>query len=406
MNTLEVKKTKIDRMARTFTSIKASNDGELPKTIEVLKVGVWRTPYHGDFMITTDDLNQFVDNFKNGVGLVEAGIGAPIDFGHESGEKAAGWMTNLYVFNDTLIADVEWSDAGKEALLGGMYKCFSPEFYPKGRGGWQDPEDYDHYEDNVLVGGGLTNIPLFKGLAPVKASAASEDVLSNEASNVIYIKASEVKETKKMPTLEDVRVKDATALTDEEKDLLAQNKDQLTAEEKIKYGFENAPQANADNGEAEEEAEKVEDNEAAAIAASVKSGESVVIKASEWNHMQKVIASYEQKEAEAFVDTHVARGAIVADQKAKWVDRIMKDESLKEDLAALPNNTILADEKGSDVKANSASAVEIIKEKAAAIIASAKADGKEIDFGTATSQVLKDNADLAEQYNKEVTGKE
>ena len=154
----------VDRVARTFRAITADANGQLPTRIEILKIGMWDTPNHGMFMITADDISEMIVNFQAGVGLPGQGlIGAPIDFGHESDEEAAGWMTQLSTDGTTLYADVTWTSAGMEALNGGTYKCFSPEFYPGCRGGWEDPESYGTYIPNVLVVGGLTNIPLFKG---------------------------------------------------------------------------------------------------------------------------------------------------------------------------------------------------------------------------------------------------
>ena len=398
MNTLEVHKTKIDRVASTMRVINADSSGNLPTKIEVLRVGMWMTPYHGDFMIRPEDLLEYVSNFENGVGLVDAGIGAPIDFSHESHEKAAGWIKKLTIQGDALVAEVEWSTAGKDALLGGLFKCFSPEFYPKGRGGWEDPESYGTYVENVLVGGGLTNIPLFKGLAPVMASASDGNRNVGEDKNVIYIKASEIKEN--TMNLADILAKDPTALSDAEKDFLTTNKDQLSAEDKTKFGFETEVETPAVVETPVVEAPVV-DAETAAVAASVKSGESVVIKASELAALKASTAKFERKEAEAKVTAHIARGAIKADQLEKWTNRLLADASIEEDLSALPSNDILASEQGSDAKAGDAtSAIQRIQDEAKKLMES---DAK-LTIGDATSKVLASNPELEIEYNNEMRG--
>lgn len=415
MNTLEAAKTKTDRVARTLRAITADSKGELPSSIELLQVGIWRTPYHGDFMITPDDLQEYVDNFEAGIGLVAAGIGAPIDFSHDSHKEAAGWIKKIYVKGDTLVGDVEWSTAGKEALLGGLFKCFSPEFYPNGRGGWCDPEDYDTFITNVLVGGGLTNIPLFKDLTPVMASASSND--NNEVKedkNVIYIKASSEKEAI-MPTLEEVRAKEVSVLTEEEKTFLAEHKAELTADEQAKFGFEVAETAEAKAVREEAEAKAKADADAAAaanvnvdadaaaVAASVKSGESVVIKASEFAAMKASTEAYRKEKAEQVVKAHIARGAIKADQLSAWTDRILADATTEELLKGLADNPVLASEQGSDAgSGNVVSAAAEIRTKAADLVKAAKEADQKLDIATAMSKVMASEPELAERYNKEV----
>lgn len=415
MNTLEGTKTKIDRVARTIRPILADSKGSLPKTMEVLKAGVWRTPYHGDFMITVDDLNQYVENFNAGIGLVAAGIGAPIDFSHDNHKEAAGWIKELYVEEDSLMAKVEWSTAGKEALLGGLYKCFSPEFFPKGRGGWCDPEDYEHCVDNVLVGGGLTNIPLFKGLSPVMASASADTNQERQQDrNVIFIKASENKETNM--TLEEIRGKDVAALTEEEKTFLAEHKSELTTEEQSKFGMEVTPAAEVVPTPAEEpaavtpeaavvtEEPKVEEPAAdlmpAAVAASIKSGESVVIKASELTALRDTAAEYRKEKAQNIVKAHAARGAIKADQVEAWADRVSKDSSVEDLLKALPDNPVLASEQGSSTKAGETTGSAWSKIEASAEKIVADSNGA-TNFNDAVKQVTRENPELAKQYEEE-----
>lgn len=338
MNTLEVEKQKTERMVRTFRGLKADSNGSLPTRIEILQIGMWDTPYHGMFMIDQNDLNEMKANFDAGVAQSGDGLGVPIDFSHDESGQAAGWIKGMVVEGNSLYADpVEWTGAGKEALLAGNFKCFSPTFYPSCLGGWPDPEDYDTFVPNVITGGALTNIPLFKGLQPIMASV---DGGGKDKSRVIYISASA--EGKHMPTLEEVKVKDVASLTEEDKKVLADNQASLSTDEKVKFGLEAAPAAPAANENKNEEGKDVTDPETAQIAASIKSGESVVVKASVFNKLQEDVKDMKRKEIAASVDAHIARGAIKADQKEAWTDRILADPTTVELLAAVPSNKLMA----------------------------------------------------------------
>lgn len=446
MNTLQAEKTKIDRQVRTFRPILAASGGDkLPTKIELLKVGMWDTPNHGMFMVTPEDLNQYKENFDNGVAQAgESGI--VIDFDHDSrfGKSvAAGWITGLEVGTDdngipTLFATVEWTGLGKKELLEKNYKCISPEFYPESRGGWEDPEEYGHYIPNVLAAAGLVNRPLFKGLKPIMASATSGERSLEDKNNVIYISASEKGKT--MPTLEEVRVKDANSLTEEDKAFLVEHKAELTADEQKKFGFEVAANQETEEQKAErlaaeakaEEERKAEEARAAAaleaaketapdltnaqpvMASAIKGDEGkVVMAASDVKALYDFKRDAEVKETEDFVKEHVARGAIVASETQKTVDMLIgakgeTRDSLKDMITKLPSNAaVAAGEKGSSEKAGDAkTATEQIKAQANAIVASAKEQGETLDIGTAMSRVMKDNPELAKQYQNELVGKE
>jgi hypothetical protein len=405
MNTLEGKNTK----TKFGQAIKADASGELPSRIELLQVGVWRTAWHGDFMITPDDLAEYVENFNDGVGLADNGsAGAPIDFGHNSGELAAGWIKSLSTDGNTLFGDVQWSQAGKDAILNDEYKFFSPEFYPKGRGGWMDPEDYEALVDNVLVGGGLTNIPLFKTLGALKASAA--DGKQERRVSTEYINASELKE-KNMTVAEqiaDYRKIEIDKLTEEQKTFVTAHAAELTDEDKTYFGLEASVAASTTTNKPKEA--EVADPELAKIAASLKSGEAVVIKASELKELkdnreasQKQIDELRQDKISAHVDTAIARGAIKADRKDKWVERIMADQTMQEELDLLPDNQIMADAQGSSVQAGQATKaaeVELHEKTVAAVKASAENGGQALSYSQARKEVLSSDQALAQKINE------
>lgn len=409
MNSLEAEKIKNANFARRRITITADRTGALPTRIEVMRAGTWIDSMKGTLIITTGDLQEFKINFDNGLGQAGEGLGLPIDFMHESWGKAAGWIKNVEVEDEVLYATVEWTDAGRNALLSGEFKCFSPTFYPACLGEWQDPEDYTLTARNVLEGGALTNIPFFKDLTPIMASKSDQD---GRSKNVIFINASEKKENT-MPTLEEVRAKDNDALTDEERTLLTENKAELTAEEQAKFGFEVSETAEQKAEREAAEAKAAEEAEAAAsataqpvAASAVKGNEgNVVMAAAEVKKMNDKIdelsayqAEQKKKEVRASVETHVARGAIKADQIDKWTNAILASKDNAELLSNLPDNSVMASEQGADAGSNAVSASAEIMSKANKLVEAS--EGK-TSMGDAISKVRKDNPNLAQAADEE-----
>jgi len=389
--------------ARTLRPILADKDGELPTRIMIMKAGTWADSVKGNLIISTEDLKEMVENFNRGLGQAGEGIGLPIDFSHNDWAEAAGWIQGLVVEGDTLYADpVSWTSKGEEALRGGLYKCFSPAFYPSCLGEWHDPENWERTARNVLEGGALTNIPFFKDLSPIMASTSHNQ--GNEDKNTLYINASNEKENHM--DLAEVRAKENDSLSEDERNFLTENKGQLTPEELAKFGFE-APKAEEEEQEEEQEQEEVETPEAQAVLAAIKSGEKVLVEASTIKSLQATAKKYETEKAEAEVQKHIARGAIKADQKDAWTKKVMADNSTLELLQNLPDNQVLASEIGASTKtADATSPTAQIENLANARVEAARKENRTLDFGTAVSQVMKENPELAKQYQSESAGKE
>lgn len=128
--------------------------------VQVLRVTKFDHPEYGTIEITPDRLKKFKENFENRVRRQEI----PIDYFHENEGLAAGWIKELF-FDDTgneLWARVDWTKNALQKLNEKELKYFSPEFAFK----WTDPETKVSYE-NVLFGGGLTNRPQVKDMAPI-----------------------------------------------------------------------------------------------------------------------------------------------------------------------------------------------------------------------------------------------
>lgn len=372
-----------------FASAKTVAD--LPNEFELLKVGAWVTAWHGDILIMPSDLEAYVENWKAGKAVSGNGKQSklPLNYGHESWEKAAAWF-DLEIRDTTLMAvNVEWTPAGAQSVVDGEWKFISAEFCPRGRGGWINPLNDEEYVENVITGAALTNIPLFTILDPITASATGE----SDKPKVTLLIASEHKE-QNMPTLQDVLAKTNDELTDDERTILVENKESLSAADREKFGFEVTQKTNDEDGEEAPVAEEAKDLQE--IAASLKSGQNVIISASKLADMEKEIKASQEtvealkrKDVKADVLTHVARGAIKADQADTWTDKVMADASMVEILKNLPSNeAVAASSIGSDVNADDATADEAqLHERAAAIKADAwNKDKTTMSFSEALKQ--------------------
>lgn len=408
--------------SRTFRPINLvkADDGKqtVPTQIEVVRAGTWPNSLKGNLTISTGDLEEMKANFDAGIAQPYPGFGVPIDFGHADFAEAAGWIKGLEIQGNVLYANVEWSTAGENALRGGLYKCFSPAFYPGCMGDYHDPEDYDITARNVLEGGGLTNIPFFKGLTPIKASTSNKD---GGDKNVIYIKASDNEKENPM-TLAEILAKENDALSDEERTFLVEHKSELTAEQAEKFGVE-LPAAEGEGSEGEEgegegaEGEEGEGSEEGvedsvelpeAVTASLKKAGVVMIKADRLKSLNETAAKFEKKEAQEVVQAHIQRGAIKADQLGLWTNKLVqasgKDRTdLETLLKNLPDNKVMASEIGADEgEAASDSAQSELMKRAGEAVKASVVDGKPtIQLGEAVKAAMSNDPDLAKRVTEE-----
>lgn len=398
------------RSLLTKVSIKADASGNAPSEIELLRTGTWHTPWHGDFEITLADLHEFAANFAKGVGLVEADKKAPINYAHESWDKAAAWVPKVRVDEEreALVAyDIEWTPAAVEAMKAGEWKYISPEFNPRGFP-WEDPEAEFEFVDNVLTGAALTNIPLFKKLKPIMASRVPSkpkkaDVTSGDGNKPN-------REGDKM-NLEDIRKKQVADLTDEEKTFLGEHKDELTDDERTAFGLVEAP-AEPETPETSETPEAPETPaEPTKVQASAVTG--VQISQDELDKLRadaeagrQAKAELEQKKAEDIIGGAIKAGQIKSGDKEKWVKQLLASRgesrtNLEALISTLPKNEELGKElgdTGKDVKVEAS--VELDK-RVRQIQADARAEGKQIAYSVARAQVLDADANLKSQLAEE-----
>ncbi len=196
-----------------------------PERIHVVPIGEWDHPVYGLMKIDADDVQEFVRNFNDGIRR-----DIPITAGHDNGMSggelpAVAWFTSMTAESDGLWGDVNWNDEGKELLVSGAFKYFSPEFYEV----YEDPQTHE-IRKNVLVGGALTNKPYFKELTQVYSF--SEDISKQVT---LYM------------DLKKILAKAPKDLSDAEKAFLRENAEKLNDEQKRTFSEVIAASENDDD---------------------------------------------------------------------------------------------------------------------------------------------------------------
>lgn len=102
--------------------IELSND----KPIKVAIIGEWKGHNNGNFKVDNEDLKSMIDYFN------QKKIDLVIDYEHQSlkNEKApaAGWIKELYLENDALMAKAEFNKEAKNYIDNKQYRYLSPVF--------------------------------------------------------------------------------------------------------------------------------------------------------------------------------------------------------------------------------------------------------------------------------------
>src|SRR4051794_10483511 len=117
-----------NKAVQRLIKIEADENGNPPSRIHLLSVGHWHTPWHGAFEHTSADLAEMVEHFNEGIGLVEGSNKFAINYSHNGGERAAGWVTELGLDNDGTelwAENVEWTPAGSQALKDKEFRYIS-----------------------------------------------------------------------------------------------------------------------------------------------------------------------------------------------------------------------------------------------------------------------------------------
>jgi len=154
--------------------------------IEVLRIG---KILDRDLTVTKEMLEQYVKNFQNNV----YGSELQINIGHNREGEAAGWIKDLYVDGDTLMAKVEWTPLGREKIESKQFKFTSSELAPS----WPDAKTGKKVR-NVFIGAALTNIPAVKGMAPVSLSEKANIYLNQNNMKVLAKKFGDLMDKEKI----------------------------------------------------------------------------------------------------------------------------------------------------------------------------------------------------------------
>lgn len=376
--------------------IEADAQGQLPKTIQLLRAGSWNTPWHGDFDITPEDIQQFVANYQANIGLPDDSEGKiQVNYSHRSHDKAAGWLTDLRAEEVdgvlSLMGDVEWTPAAAQALADGEYRYISPEFNPRALP-WEDPEQEWRMVANVLTGAGLTNIPLFKKLKKVAASERPEPTGSSKRN-----KGDEPMTFK----LEEVRQKEASAITDDERTFLESKKSELSADELTKFNLK----ADETPKEEEEQPEPTK-VEASAQSVTISASELADLKANAARGLQ-ASQKLEQKEASDFADARISAGQVKSSEKDKLTSILLASSAdarkdLEDFLTGLPVNASIGTELGGSGASVTASAHDDLHTKVVQQIQADVDAGKvRPAYAQVRASVLAADADLAKRIKDE-----
>ncbi len=163
---------KFFKKCATFSELTVGEGGR-ESVMQILRTGSWEHPTYGTFSISSSDLDEFVKNFEENA----RGVDLAVDVNHDYGHKAVGWIKSLYREGNALFSRVDWTDEGLELINSKAYRYFSPELHFS----YRDEETGDQLK-NVLIGGGITNRPFFKGMQALKMSepeTPSEDASRN-----------------------------------------------------------------------------------------------------------------------------------------------------------------------------------------------------------------------------------
>jgi len=127
----------------------------------ITRTGKFWDPRYGNFEITQHMLLQIVENFEKKA----YGQDIFIDVAHKPDDGAAAKVVKLQVKDGKLRALLEWTPFGADAVVNRGFRYFSADYH-------ENFQDNEHRQKHgtTLLGAGLTNRPVIKGLDPVDPS--------------------------------------------------------------------------------------------------------------------------------------------------------------------------------------------------------------------------------------------
>lgn len=132
---------------------------DMESTEQILEAGEFQKDGI-EFAVTTDMLASFVNNFNERV----LGTDPPVNFSHDRGGNAAGWIKNVFTdpTGTKLFALIKWTAAGLEALRGLEFRYLSAEFTEA----FFDGSTRQSFGP-TLAGAALTNVPFLRHMPAV-----------------------------------------------------------------------------------------------------------------------------------------------------------------------------------------------------------------------------------------------
>ena len=158
---------------------------EIPTRVQLLKTGTFFDPRYGKVEITKEILENMIQKFTEGV----RGVELMIDYKHDSEAEAAGWIKGLEIIEVQLSeadeengveaqveyqlwSDVEWTPTGSKKLSDKEFAYLSADFHPS----YKDNENPEVNHGHVLLGAALTNRPVIKRMNPAIQLSESENL--------------------------------------------------------------------------------------------------------------------------------------------------------------------------------------------------------------------------------------
>jgi hypothetical protein len=156
--------------------------------IQVLRQGAFKHPQYGKISFDEKTFKSFIKNFEERVPQEHIAY----DFKHQPDHGAAAWLKRLFVEEGGLWADVELTKRGAEALKNREFIYFSTEYVDD----YKDRESGKSYGPTIL-GGGLTNRPFIKGMAPTLMSEDREELFVSVEDSATHKEIESMDEIKK-----------------------------------------------------------------------------------------------------------------------------------------------------------------------------------------------------------------
>lgn len=183
----------------SMETVKLSDDNT--SWVHALPLGSYKHPVYGVIDISVERARNFAESVKKKV----RGIDPSINYNHNGGEEAAGWVKDAEVRANGVWLFVDWVKDAAEKIKDKKFRYFSAEFDNQ----WEDPEG-NKYTD-VIMGGALTNRPFMKNLVPVNLS---ESVIDNAFDLVAGITGQPVEKIQGKETHMGIDEKDLKAIID------------------------------------------------------------------------------------------------------------------------------------------------------------------------------------------------